>query len=80
VNLYFDKENGLLIKAERRGFSAEQQKEVDMAYYYSDFKDVGGAKVPHKFLMTRDGEKFVESEASEMQAVGKLDDSVFGKP
>jgi hypothetical protein len=33
-----------------------------------------------KFLILRDGEKFVEGEVTELKPVGKLDDSVFGEP
>jgi hypothetical protein len=81
VNLYFDKESSLLIKREHRAIATEQGgKEVNAETLYSDYKEVAGTKVPHKFLMTRDGEKYVEGENSDLQPVGKLDDSVFGKP
>jgi hypothetical protein len=81
VNLYFDKEHSLLIKTESRAIASEQGgKEVNEETYLSEFKDVEGVKIPHKMLMTRDGEKYVESETNEIQAAGKLDDSVFSKP
>ena len=37
-------------------------------------------QIATKQLIKHDGEKFVESEVHDIQAVGKLDDSVFGKP
>lgn len=81
VNLYFDKENGLLVKAEHRAISQEQGgKEVNQEIFFSEYKEIEGAKMATKYLIKRDGEKFVEAEAHDIQAVGKLDDSVFGKP
>jgi hypothetical protein len=81
VKLYFDKATNLLVKtefatqAEEMGF-----KDVTMETFYSDHKDMGGAKVPTKLLMNRDGKKYVEAEVLEFKAEGKLDDKVFGKP
>jgi hypothetical protein len=81
VNLYFDKDSALLVKTEHRAISTEQGgKEVNQETYISDFREIAGTKIPHKFLITRDGEKFVEAEASDLQSVGKLDDSTFGRP
>ena len=81
VTLFFDKETGLLVKEQHRGIAEEQgNKEVDQVAFFSEFKDFEGIKYPSKTLVTRDGEKYVESETTEYKAVGKLDDSVFGKP
>ena len=80
VNLYFDKERNLLVKVEYRAISSEQGKEVNLEVLYSEYKEIEGAKMPTKILIKRDGEKFVEAEESDMVPVGKLDDSVFGKP
>ena len=81
VNLYFDKESGLLVKAEHRAISQEQGgKEVNQEIFLSEYKEIEGVKFATKYLIKRDGEKFVESEVHDVQAVGKLDDSVFGKP
>jgi hypothetical protein len=81
VNLYFDKENSLLVKIENRAISTEQgNKEVNQETYFSDYRDAGGVKVSHKVLITRDGDKFVEAEVSDFQSAGKLDDATFGKP
>jgi hypothetical protein len=80
VNLYFDKESGLLVKGEHRAFSPEQGKEVTQEVFFNEYKETEGAKIATKYLIKRDGEKFVEAEAHDIQACGKLDDSVFGKP
>ena len=81
VNLYFDKESGLLVKEDHRAISQEQGgKEVNQEIFFNEYKEIEGAKIATKYLIKRDGEKFVESEVHDIQAVGKLDDSVFGKP
>ena len=79
VKLYFAKKSGLLVKSEFRT-KDEAQKDIVSASYFSDHRDVDGAKVPHKVVMKRDGKLFVEAEVSEMKAVGKLDAKVFAKP
>ena len=81
VTLYFDKQTGLLAKAEFRVISEEQGgKEVNREILFSEYKEIEGAKMATKFLIKHDGEKFVEAEAIEFRPVGKLDDSVFAKP
>ena len=81
VTLYFDKQTGLLAKAEFRVISEEQGgKEVNREILFSEYKEIEGAKMATKFLIKHDGEKFVEAEAIEFRPVGKLDDNVFAKP
>ncbi len=81
VNLFFDKENSWLVKAEHRAISQEQAgKEVNQEIFFSEYKEIAGAKRATKFLVKRDGEKFVEAEMHDVEPSGKLDDSVFGKP
>jgi hypothetical protein len=80
VNLYFDKESGLLVKGAHRAFSQEQGKEVNQEIFFNEYKEIEGAKIATKYLVKRDGEKFVEAEAHDIKACEKLDDSVFGKP
>jgi hypothetical protein len=80
VNLYFDKESGLLVKGEHRAYSDEQKKEVNQEIFFNEYTEIDGAKIATKYLVKRDGEKFVEAEAHDIKACEKLDDSVFGKP
>ena len=81
VNLYFDKETSLLVKAEHRTNSGEQGgKEVNEEIFYKEYKEIQGVKAATKVDIKRDGEKYVESEDQDIEPVGKLDDSVFGKP
>ena len=80
VKLFFDKTTGLLLKNEFRTKAAEQKfLEVTQEIYFSDHREVDGAKVAHKVVLKRDGKLFVEAEISALKA-GKVDDKVFGRP
>jgi outer membrane lipoprotein-sorting protein len=82
VNLYFDKENGLLLKSETRIKDVEGggDKEYTHETYYSDYKKVEGMQIPFKQKINRDGKLFVESEVTEVKPAEKVDDGLFGKP
>lgn len=81
VTLSFDKETHLLAKVETVVKSDELGgKEVDQAVTPSDYKDFGGLKVATKYVVTRDGEKFVEAEMTDAKFVDKHDDGAFAKP
>jgi hypothetical protein len=81
VKLYFDKKTHLLVKSTWRTKAPEMQyKEVDAEMYYSNYKEVQGAKVPMKLVMKRDGKVFVEAEVQDMKVVDKLDSSLFDRP
>jgi outer membrane lipoprotein-sorting protein len=81
VNLFFDKESGLLVKSEGSGkdFMAGG-KEFTQETLYSQYKEVKGLKVPMKVVINRDGKKYVETEVTEIEPKEKLDDSLFEKP
>jgi outer membrane lipoprotein-sorting protein len=81
VNLYFDKETGLLIKSEHRSKAHDLDgKEVLYESSYLDYKPVEGVKTPMKMVMKRDGKQFVEAEFMDLKPAGKLDDGTFAKP
>lgn len=79
VNLYFDKQTGLLVKDETR-VKDMQGMEVRQETYYSDFKPVQGIQYPRKIVMKRDGKDYVDGETTEIKFLEKLDDSTFAKP
>jgi hypothetical protein len=79
ANLWFDKENGLLIKAEYTTMN-NQKREVQQEEFFSDFKEVGGIKRPMKVLALQDGKKFMEAEITDVQYPEKIADSEFAKP
>ena len=81
VSLFFDKENGLLLKSELRGKDTmNEDKEFTSETVFSDYKKVEGVMVAHKIDIKRDGKQYVVSEVSEVKLSEKLDDSVFAKP
>ena len=47
---------------------------------YGDYRDVQGAKLPMKVTINREGKKYVEGENSDLKAVEKPDEKLFGKP
>jgi len=81
VSLFFDKDNGLLLKSETRGKDLMREgEEFTATTTYGDYKKVDGIMAAHKIDIQRDGKKFVESEVTEGKFSEKLDDSVFAKP
>lgn len=81
VNLFFDKESGLLLKTERRARAEEQGgKEVTQEVYLQDYQKIEGANIPKKIVIKRDGKPFVEAENQDLKIADKLDKSVFAKP
>lgn len=80
VDLFFDKETGLLVKSETRVKDEGSGQELTEENYPSEYKEVQGTKQPMKFTVKRDGKLWVEGEATEYQLTEKHDDSVFAKP
>lgn len=80
VDLYFDKETGMLVKTETRVKDDTSGQEVTEESFPSDYKDVQGVKQAHKFTVKRNGKLHVEGEASEIKLSDKLDASTFAKP
>ncbi len=78
VSLFFDKENGLLLKSEVR-LADPQGKEITVEYLYSDYKDFGGVKLCGKITIKLDDKEFTMA-MSEVKPVEKVDKSQFEKP
>jgi hypothetical protein len=81
VKLHFDKENGLLLKAEFIVKSPElDNKEVLEETVYSGYEDLKGIRIARKATIKRDGKLFVEAENTEVAHPEKIEASVFAKP
>ena len=81
VNLYFDKDKGMLVKSEWKAKDPMQgDQEFTAASYYSGYKEVQGVMQPMKVKMMRDDKLYIETEVTEIKLVEKVDDSVFAKP
>jgi hypothetical protein len=81
VNLYFDKDKGLLLKTEAQEKDPMNGgMEFTAETLYSDYRKVAGMMVPHRVVIKRNGQPFVDAETTESKHFEKLDDSVFAKP
>jgi hypothetical protein len=79
MNLYFDKDSGLLVKSARKALSPAGT-EVDSESIVKEYMDAGGIKHAKKAVVNQDGKKFLEVEVTEAKASEKLDDKLFQKP
>jgi hypothetical protein len=80
VNLYFDKESGLLVKIESMTFDLMSGGEVAEERTITAYQTVAGQKRPAKVNVVRDGMKVIDVEFTETNLVDKLDDDTFAKP
>jgi hypothetical protein len=80
VDLYFDKETGLLAKSETRVKDEGSGQEVTEETFYAGYKEVQGTKHAMAFVVKRDGKPFLEGEATEVTLAEKLDATAFAKP
>lgn len=78
IQLYFDKESGLLVKVARRTLDTLTMTE-HLSEAYRGFKDVDGVQRP-VFELDMDGRRFAEGEVVGVRFFDRLDDSVFAKP
>jgi hypothetical protein len=76
VTLFFDKESGLLAKAQMQIWDEFTDQTVSQETIYLTYKD----KTAEKILIKRDGKTFLEEEMSNWKAFDKLDEKMFEKP
>lgn len=79
MRLYFDKEYGLLVRAENR-LDDGKGKEIRQHFFFGDFKDIGGYKRPTKVRAYRDGRQIMEAEMLDAKVLDKVDETEFAKP
>lgn len=81
VSLYFDKENGRLLKSERRAKNLMMGgEEFTEETLYQDYRKVDAVLIAHQIIVNHDGKKIVESKVKEIKLYEKLDDKDFAKP
>lgn len=76
VKLFFDKDSGMLIKADHMG-TDESGKEVTTEQIFSDYKEAKGVKYPGKETVLKDGKKAQEIVTESLEPMEKLDDKTF---
>jgi hypothetical protein len=79
LNVYFDKDTGLLAKCESR-FRAANSQEYLVEYQVGDYKEFDGVKHFTRVTFLLDGTALGEIELSDIEPQGKVDDAVFAKP
>jgi len=77
IRLYFDQQNGLLVRLVRFGETALGwlPTEID----YADYRDVDGVKVPYRWTLARPGGRFT-IQVNELKQNVPVDDTKFAKP
>ena len=79
MRLYFDKEHGLLVRAEFP-LDDDKGKQVRQHFFFGDYKDIGGCRRYTKVKAYRDGKQVMEAELLDVKTFDKIDDSEFDKP
>jgi hypothetical protein len=79
LRLYFDKEFGLLVRAEFK-LDDGKGKQVRQHYFFGNFKDIAGCKRFTKVKAYRDGKEVMEAELLEAKTFDKIDEAEFAKP
>ena len=80
MRLYFDKEYGLLVRAENRLDGGKGKEEIRQHFFYGDYKDIGGCKRPTKLRAYRDTKLIMEAELLDAKTLDKVDETEFAKP
>lgn len=80
VSLFFDKETGLLLKAQMRVKVLPGGNEVTQETLFSDYREIDGVQNARKFVVKRDGKVYADGEVSDYAPRDKLDDDTFAKP
>jgi hypothetical protein len=81
INLYFDVENGLLLKSEMRVIGVDDDgREVTQESFYEEYKEAEGIMYPAKVTIKRDGVDYNVEEVTEYKLEEKLDENLFEKP
>jgi hypothetical protein len=80
IDLFFDKDSGLLVKTRRVARDFQTNQEVTEERIITAYQDVAGRKMPKKVAVMRDDKKLLEAEIVEARLLERLDDSEFAKP
>jgi hypothetical protein len=80
INLYFDKDSGLMVKLTRRFDDPMPGEQIDEERIIKEWLDIQGAKAAKKASIYRNGKKYIDSELVEAKRLEKIDDREFVKP
>jgi hypothetical protein len=80
IKVFFDKNSGLIVKAETRKRDPMSGKETTEERFITEYQDLDGRKVAKKFELLHDGKEFLKAEVTDVQFLDKLDASEFAQP
>jgi hypothetical protein len=80
VELYFDKDSGLLVKSKSHGRDLRSGNEFEQEAFYRDYKPFEGVQRATRRLVKRDGKEFLNIEFTEVKLLEKAADKDFAKP
>jgi hypothetical protein len=82
VNLFFDKDSGLLVKSEFQVKDVEKDadKEMTQEVLFKGYKTIQGLKQATQITINRDGKLFIEAEMSDIRMHEELDAATFARP
>jgi hypothetical protein len=72
IDLYFNKQTGLLAKVQRRTFDGHTEEQIVTAY-----RQVGGVPVAKHLILKRDGTRYLDMEVLEARFLDRIDDAEF---
>jgi hypothetical protein len=78
VRLYFDKETGLLVKAERRG--KEMGATVAKEHLFGGHRSFDGLRLPTKYASITNGKKIGDVASISYRLVTRFDEGTFARP
>lgn len=80
VDLFFDKDSGLLVKVRRPVIDLRSGEAVTEERLLSDYRQVQGIQSARRVRLDRGGRRFMDVEIAEVKFLERLDDSTFAKP
>lgn len=80
VDLFFDRETGLLIRTQTRAIDLSTGKEMTREKLVLEFREANGLKTPRRIAILRDGKPFLEMDVLDVRVVERLDDRIFAQP
>jgi outer membrane lipoprotein-sorting protein len=79
IDLFFDKENGLLVKSARMAMDPDRD-DVRLEDYFRNYRESGGGRRWTSVAMFEEGKKVLEMEMVSLQFVDHIPDGEFVKP
>jgi hypothetical protein len=80
IELYFDKESGLLVKVHTRKKNPTTGQEVDEERIIKAYQEIDGQKTAKTVLVKHNGKTFLEAEVTAVKYPDDIDDNEFEKP